>query len=38
MLVSKYGFANVLATGTVIRDPSRVAAQIVTGVGFWVRV
>lgn len=34
MLVSKYGFANVLAPGTVILDPSRVAAQIVTGVGF----
>lgn len=34
MLVSKYGFADVLSTGTVELDPSRVAAQIVTGIGF----
>lgn len=34
MLVSKYGFTDVLETGRVILDPSRVAAQIVTGVGF----
>src|ERR1700689_3810465 len=34
MLVSKYGFSDVLETGKVILDPSRVAAQIVTGVGF----
>jgi putative Mg2+ transporter-C (MgtC) family protein len=34
MLVSKYGFDDVLETGRVILDPSRVAAQIVTGVGF----
>jgi putative Mg2+ transporter-C (MgtC) family protein len=34
MLVSKYGFNDVLETGRVILDPSRVAAQIVTGVGF----
>ncbi|MCK0173291.1 MULTISPECIES: MgtC/SapB family protein [Mycobacteriaceae] len=34
MLVSKYGFSDVLATGTVEVDPSRVAAQIVTGIGF----
>lgn len=34
MLVSKYGFNDVLETGRVIVDPSRVAAQIVTGVGF----
>ncbi len=34
MLVSKYGFTDVLADGTVIVDPSRVAAQIVAGVGF----
>lgn len=33
-LVSKYGFADVLAPGRVVVDPSRVAAQIVTGVGF----
>lgn len=33
MLVSKYGFSDVLGRD-VILDPSRVAAQIVTGVGF----
>ena len=34
MLVSKYGFSDVLHAGQVVVDPSRVAAQIVTGVGF----
>jgi putative Mg2+ transporter-C (MgtC) family protein len=34
MLVSKYGFADVLQPGRVVLDPSRVAAQIVTGIGF----
>jgi putative Mg2+ transporter-C (MgtC) family protein len=34
MLISKYGFTDVLEPGKVIVDPSRVAAQIVTGVGF----
>jgi putative Mg2+ transporter-C (MgtC) family protein len=34
MLVSKYGFTDVLVPGKVILDPSRVAAQIVTGIGF----
>jgi putative Mg2+ transporter-C (MgtC) family protein len=34
MLVSKYGFTDVLSIGRVILDPSRVAAQIVTGIGF----
>jgi putative Mg2+ transporter-C (MgtC) family protein len=33
-LVSKYGFTDVLASGTVVLDPSRVAAQIVSGLGF----
>jgi putative Mg2+ transporter-C (MgtC) family protein len=33
MLVSKYGFSDVLGTHTVL-DPSRVAAQIVSGIGF----
>src|ERR1700754_1569420 len=33
MLVSKYGFADVLGDH-VILDPSRVAAQIVSGIGF----
>jgi putative Mg2+ transporter-C (MgtC) family protein len=34
MLVSKYGFTNVMAPDRVVLDPSRVAAQIVTGIGF----
>ena len=34
MLISKYGFMNVLAAGRVVVDPSRVAAQIVSGIGF----
>ncbi|OIN81971.1 MgtC/SapB family protein [Mycobacterium malmoense] len=33
-LVSKYGFADVLSAGTSVLDPSRVAAQIVSGIGF----
>jgi len=33
MLVSKYGFTDVLGEHTVL-DPSRVAAQIVSGIGF----
>lgn len=34
LIISKYGFDDVLAHGTVVLDPSRVAAQIVTGIGF----
>ena len=34
LLVSKYGFSDVLVPGQVVLDPSRVAAQIVSGVGF----
>ena len=34
MLVSKYGFTNVLSANQVVLDPSRIAAQIVTGIGF----
>ncbi len=34
MLVSKYGFGDVLHPGSIVLDPSRVAAQIVSGVGF----
>jgi putative Mg2+ transporter-C (MgtC) family protein len=34
MLISKYGFSDVLAPGRAVLDPSRVAAQIVSGVGF----
>jgi putative Mg2+ transporter-C (MgtC) family protein len=33
MIVGKYGFADVLSPGRVALDPSRVAAQIVSGVG-----
>ncbi|MEV7603620.1 MgtC/SapB family protein [Kitasatospora sp. NPDC089797] len=33
-LVSKYGFGDVLRTGQVELDPSRMAAQIVSGLGF----
>jgi putative Mg2+ transporter-C (MgtC) family protein len=34
VLISKYGFTDVLESGRVVLDPSRVAAQIVTGIGF----
>ncbi|HEX3812584.1 MAG TPA: MgtC/SapB family protein [Mycobacteriales bacterium] len=34
MLVSKYGFSDVIAANHVVLDPSRVAAQIVSGIGF----
>jgi putative Mg2+ transporter-C (MgtC) family protein len=34
MLVSKYGFGDVIANGQVTLDPSRVAAQVVSGIGF----
>jgi putative Mg2+ transporter-C (MgtC) family protein len=34
MLISKYGFTDVLRQRNVILDPSRVAAQIVSGIGF----
>lgn len=34
ILVSKYGFTDVLHSGTVVLDPSRVAAQVVSGIGF----
>jgi putative Mg2+ transporter-C (MgtC) family protein len=34
LIVSKYGFGDVLAQGQVVLDPSRVAAGIVAGIGF----
>jgi putative Mg2+ transporter-C (MgtC) family protein len=34
MLVSKYGFMNILVNDRIVLDPSRIAAQIVTGIGF----
>ncbi|SEJ86809.1 MgtC/SapB family protein [Paraburkholderia diazotrophica] len=34
MIVSAFGFADVLGTEHVVLDPSRVAAQVVSGIGF----
>jgi putative Mg2+ transporter-C (MgtC) family protein len=34
MLVSKYGFNDVIVKYAIVLDPSRVAAQIVSGIGF----
>lgn len=34
VLVSKYGFSDVVRPGYVVLDPSRVSAQIVSGIGF----
>jgi putative Mg2+ transporter-C (MgtC) family protein len=34
MIVSIYGFMDVLSPGRVVLDPSRVAAQVISGVGF----
>jgi putative Mg2+ transporter-C (MgtC) family protein len=34
MLVSKYGFTDILSKYEIVLDPSRVAAQIVSGIGF----
>jgi putative Mg2+ transporter-C (MgtC) family protein len=34
MLVSKYGFGDVITQYTVVLDPSRIAAQLVSGIGF----
>ncbi|MGI3449154.1 magnesium transporter ATPase [Citrobacter freundii] len=34
MIVSKYGFYDVIGHGHIGLDPSRIAAQVVTGVGF----
>jgi putative Mg2+ transporter-C (MgtC) family protein len=34
VLVSKYGFSDVIVKDEVVLDPSRVAAQIVSGIGF----
>ncbi|GEP11960.1 MgtC/SapB family protein [Methylobacterium gnaphalii] len=34
MLVSAFGFADVLSADKVVLDPSRVAAQVVSGIGF----
>jgi putative Mg2+ transporter-C (MgtC) family protein len=34
LLISKYGFTDVLVNDLIVLDPSRVAAQIVSGIGF----
>ncbi len=34
MLVSMYGFVTVIEPGRVVLDPSRIAAQVVSGIGF----
>ncbi len=34
LLVSKYGFTNILDNNRIVLDPSRIAAQIVSGIGF----
>lgn len=34
MLVSAYGFSHILLSEKVVLDPSRMAAQVVSGIGF----
>lgn len=34
VLISKYGFTDVLAASSIVLDPARVAAQVVSGIGF----
>ena len=34
IIVSAYGFSDVLQEGRIVLDPSRVAAQVVSGIGF----
>jgi putative Mg2+ transporter-C (MgtC) family protein len=34
MLVSKYGFDDIIVQNAIVLDPSRIAAQIVSGIGF----
>jgi putative Mg2+ transporter-C (MgtC) family protein len=34
MIVSAFGFADILGTKNVVLDPSRIAAQVVSGIGF----
>jgi putative Mg2+ transporter-C (MgtC) family protein len=34
MIVSNYGFNDLISTNRVVLDPSRVAAQVVSGIGF----
>lgn len=34
MIVSAYGFMDVLSEGRIVLDPARVAAQVISGIGF----
>lgn len=34
MIISKYAFSDVLSENDIVLDPSRIAAQVVSGVGF----
>jgi putative Mg2+ transporter-C (MgtC) family protein len=34
ILISKYGFTNILEPNRIVVDPSRIAAQVVSGIGF----
>jgi putative Mg2+ transporter-C (MgtC) family protein len=34
ILISKYGFTNILESNRIVLDPSRIAAQVVSGIGF----
>ncbi|GAA4401550.1 hypothetical protein GCM10023147_41230 [Tsukamurella soli] len=34
MLISKYGFDDILSVGRVVNNPGQLAGQIVTGIGF----
>lgn len=34
MIVSQYGFEKIVHTGLIVLDPSRIAAQVVSGIGF----
>ena len=34
MIVSRHGFEDVIHTGLIVLDPSRMAAQVVSGIGF----
>lgn len=34
MIISKYGFQDVLLDKDIALDPSRIAAQVVSGIGF----
>ncbi|RFM27251.1 MgtC/SapB family protein [Deminuibacter soli] len=34
MLVSMFGFSDILGTPSVVLDPSRIAAQVISGIGF----